>query len=220
MVKCGRSKKRKRLTIAIISIVFFFAVCILYLRLAVAPVLKTVSEDQIRALAVTAVNEAVSEVMEQSPSYTDMVIIGYDNENCINSIRINSTAVNSIVQKSTIESQNRITELGSHGIDVPVGSLSGIMLFSGKGPDLNLRVVPVGSVTAKLCSEFKEAGINQTNHRIYLRIGAKISAILPGANNVINTETDVVILESVIIGKIPDTYLNSTSTEDMMDLIP
>ena len=185
-----------------------------------APVLKTVSEDQIRALAVTAVNEAVSEVMEQSPSYTDMVIIGYDNENCINSIRINSTAVNSIVQKSTIESQNRITELGSHGIDVPVGSLSGIMLFSGKGPDLNLRVVPVGSVTAKLCSEFKEAGINQTNHRIYLRIGAKISAILPGANNVINTETDVVILESVIIGKIPDTYLNSTSTEDMMDLIP
>lgn len=220
MVKCGRSKKRKRLTIVIISIVFFFAVCILYLRLAVAPVLKTVSEDQIRALAVTAVNEAVSEVMEQSPSYTDMVIIGYDNENCINSIRINSTAVNSIVQKSTIETQNRITELGSHGIDVPVGSLSGIMLFSGKGPDLNLRVVPVGSVTAKLCSEFKEAGINQTNHRIYLRIGAKISAILPGANNVINTETDVVILESVIIGKIPDTYLNSTSTEDMMDLIP
>ena len=220
MVKCGRSKKRKRLTIVIISIVFFFAVCILYLRLAVAPVLKTVSEDQIRALAVTAVNEAVSEVMEQSPSYTDMVIIGYDNENCINSIRINSTAVNSIVQKSTIESQNRITELGSHGIDVPVGSLSGIMLFSCKGPDLNLRVVPVGSVTAKLCSEFKEAGINQTNHRIYLRIGAKISAILPGANNVINTETDVVILESVIIGKIPDTYLNSTSTEDMMDLIP
>ena len=220
MVKCGRSKKRKRLTIVIISIVFFFAVCILYLRLAVAPVLKTVSEDQIRALAVTAVNEAVSEVMEQSPSYTDMVIIGYDNENCINSIRINSTAVNSIVQKSTIESQNRITELGSHGIDVPVGSLSGIMLFSGKGPDLNLRVVPVGSVTAKLCSEFKEAGINQTNHRIYLRIGAKISAILTGANNVINTETDVVILESVIIGKIPDTYLNSTSTEDMMDLIP
>ena len=220
MVKCGRSKKRKRLTIVIISIVFFFAVCILYLRLAVAPVLKTVSEDQVRALAVTAVNEAVSEVMEQSPSYTDMVIIGYDNENCINSIRINSTAVNSIVQKSTIDSQNRITELGSHGIDVPVGSLSGIMLFSGKGPDLNLRVVPVGSVTAKLCSEFKEAGINQTNHRIYLRIGAKISAILPGANNVINTETDVVILESVIIGKIPDTYLNSTSTEDMMDLIP
>ena len=220
MVKCGRSKKRKRLTIVIISIVFIFAVCILYLRLAVAPVLKTVSEDQIRALAVTAVNEAVSEVMEQSPSYTDMVIIGYDNENCINSIRINSTAVNSIVQKSTIESQNRITELGAQGIDVPVGSLSGIMLFSGKGPDLNLRVVPVGSVTAKLCSEFKEAGINQTNHRIYLRIGAKISAILPGANNVINTETDIVILESVIIGKIPDTYLNSTSTEDMMDLIP
>ncbi len=220
MVKCGRSKKRKRLTIVIISIVFFFAVCILYLRLAVAPVLKTVSEEQIRALAVTAVNEAVSEVMEQSPSYTDMVIIGYDNENCINSIRINSTAVNSIVQKSTIESQNRITELGAQGIDVPVGSLSGIMLFSGKGPDLNLRVVPVGSVTAKLCSEFKEAGINQTNHRIYLRIGAKISAILPGANNVINTETDVVILESIIIGKIPDTYLNSTSTEDMMDLIP
>lgn len=220
MVKCGRSKKRKRLTIVIISIVFIFAVCILYLRLAVAPVLKTVSEDQIRALAVTAVNEAVSEVMEQSPSYTDMVIVGYDNENCINSIRINSTAVNSIVQKSTIESQNRITELGAQGIDVPVGSLSGIMLFSGKGPDLNLRVVPVGSVTAKLCSEFKEAGINQTNHRIYLRIGAKISAILPGANNVINTETDVVILESVIIGKIPDTYLNSTSTEDMMDLIP
>lgn len=182
--------------------------------------LKTVSEEEIRALAVTAVNEAVSEVLEQSPSYADMVVIGYDNENNINSIRINSSEVNSIVHKSTIESQERISELGTRGINVPVGSLSGIMFFSGKGPDLNLRVVPVGSVTAKLYSEFKEAGINQTNHRIYLKINAKISAILPGANNVINTETDVMILDSVIVGKIPDTYLHSTSTQDMMDLIP
>lgn len=220
MAKCKGSKKRKRITIAIFSVALFFVACILYLRLTVAPVLKTVSEEQIRALAVTAVNEAVSEVLEQSPSYADMVVIGYDNENNINSIRINSSEVNSIVHKSTIESQERISELGTRGINVPVGSLSGIMFFSGKGPDLNLRVVPVGSVTAKLYSEFKEAGINQTNHRIYLKINAKISAILPGANNVINTETDVMILDSVIVGKIPDTYLHSTSTQDMMDLIP
>lgn len=94
------------------------------------------------------------------------------------------------------------------------------MSLAGKGPDINLKVVPVGSVTAQLCSEFKAAGINQTNHRIYLKLSANVSIIVPGSNNVVNTVTEVMIIDSIIVGKIPDTYLNSTSTQDMMDLIP
>ena len=220
MARCVKRKKRKKLPIVIAALLLFAALCFLYVRLTVSPILKTVSAEEIRAITTNAVNEAVLKVLEETPAYADMVVIGYDNENNINSIRVKASVVNALVQKSTMESQERISDIGMQGIDIPLGSLSGIMSLAGKGPDINLKVVPVGSVTAQLCSEFKAAGINQTNHRIYLKLSANVSIIVPGSNNVVNTVTEVMIIDSIIVGKIPDTYLNSTSTQDMMDLIP
>lgn len=36
----------------------------------------------------------------------------------------------------------------------------------------------------------------------------------------VNTETEVLLAESVIVGKVPDTYLQSDKLDEMLNLVP
>ena len=212
-------RKRKRLAIAISSIILLFAVVVVYIRFVVTPVVKTVAEEKVRALTVSTVNAAVTSVLEAEPSFVDMVEYGHDANGDLNSIKINATRVNAVIQRSVQKTQNGLSDMISSGVNIPVGSVSGITFLSGKGPSLNVAVIPVGSVDARLRSEFSEIGINQTIHKIYLSLDSTIKIIIPGAGNTIKSSSEVLLVESVIIGKVPDTYLNATTMEDMMDLI-
>ena len=212
-------RKRKRLAIAISSIILLFAVVVVYIRFVVTPVVKTVAEEKVRALTVSTVNAAVTSVLEAEPSFVDMVEYGHDANGGLNSIKINATRVNAVMQRSVQKTQNGLSDMISSGVNIPVGSVSGITFLSGKGPNLNVAVIPVGSVDARLRSEFSEIGINQTIHKIYLSLDSTIKIIIPGAGNTIKSSSEVLLVESVIIGKVPDTYLNATTMEDMMDLI-
>lgn len=212
-------RKRKRLAIAISSIILLVAVVVVYIRFVVTPVVKTVAEEKVRALTVSTVNAAVTSVLEAEPSFVDMVEYGHDANGDLNSIKINATRVNAVMQRSVQKTQNGLSDMISSGVNIPVGSVSGITFLSGKGPNLNVAVIPVGSVDARLRSEFSEIGINQTIHKIYLSLDSTIKIIIPGAGNTIKSSSEVLLVESVIIGKVPDTYLNATTMEDMMDLI-
>lgn len=212
-------RKRKRLAIAISSIILLVAVVVVYIRFVVTPVVKTVAEEKVRALTVSTVNAAVTSVLEAEPSFLDMVEYGHDANGDLNSIKINATRVNAVMQRSVQKTQNGLSDMISSGVNIPVGSVSGITFLSGKGPNLNVAVIPVGAVDARLRSEFSEIGINQTIHKIYLSLDSTIKIIIPGAGNTIKSSSEVLLVESVIIGKVPDTYLNATTMEDMMDLI-
>ena len=212
-------RKRKRLAIAISSIILLFTVVVVYIRFVVTPVVKNVAEEKVRALTVSTVNAAVTSVLEAEPSFVDMVEYGHDANGDLNSIKINATRVNAVMQRSVQKTQNGLSDMISIGVNIPVGSVSGITFLSGKGPNLNVAVIPVGAVDARLRSEFSEIGINQTIHKIYLSLDSTIKIIIPGAGNTIKSSSEVLLVESVIIGKVPDTYLNATTMEDMMDLI-
>ena len=207
------------MAIAISSIILLFAVVVVYIRFVVTPVVKTVAEEKVRSLTVSTVNAAVTSVLEAEPSFVDMVEYGHDANGDLNSIKINATRVNAVMQRSVQKTQNGLSDMISSGVNIPVGSVSGITFLSGKGPNLNVAVIPVGSVDARLRSEFSEIGINQTIHKIYLSLDSTIKIIIPGEGNTIKSSSEVLLVESVIIGKVPDTYLNATTMEDMMDLI-
>ncbi len=218
MKVCKKSRKLKFLLLLIFAL-NILGICYYY-NVIIIPVVKSVSEEKMRAITVDAVNDAVKTSLSEMPSYADMTKMTYDKDGNISTIVVNSSAINDIVQRMTKNVAKKLDDIDRYGIEVPIGSLSGVLFLAGKGPEISLRVVPIGSVIPQLCSEFKEVGINQTNHRIYLKLNTNVNLVLPGAHNVIATITEVSISECIIVGKIPSTYLNSTSTEDMMDLIP
>lgn len=78
-----------------------------------------------------------------------------------------------------------------------------------------------GTVETDLRSEFKDAGINQTMHRIYLEVKCNVNILTP-YNTITETITNQVLLtEGVIIGNIPDTYYNleGLNSDQMMEVV-
>ncbi len=220
MIRSAKIKRRKRLLVVFAAVFFVIFAVVRYYTKTVRPILVMLSEEKMRAVSIEAINDAVGDTLLTYPNYTDMLVLSYDKNNNISHIGIKSVMINAIAEECTTRAQERISAIGMQGISVPYGSLSGITFLSGKGPSAKIQVMPVGSVRFDLKSEFNEVGINQTNHRIYLDLETRISIILPGANNTITVNVNVLILENIIAGKVPDTYLNSNSMQDMLDLVP
>ena len=78
-----------------------------------------------------------------------------------------------------------------------------------------------GTVETDLRTEFVEAGINQTLHRIYLEVRCNVNILTP-YDTISETITNQVLLtEGVIIGNIPDTYykLEGLNNDQLMEMI-
>lgn len=71
-----------------------------------------------------------------------------------------------------------------------------------------------GTVETDLKSEFKEAGINQTLHRIYLEVKCNVNILTPYSTIKETIVNQVLLAEGVIVGNIPNTYYNIEGLKD------
>lgn len=170
-------------------------------------------------MAATAVNRATLQLMGDV-SYNDILEIVKNESGDIVLIQAKPVELNMLARNITLVTQSYLSHMGYQGIGVPIGTLSGLAVFSGRGIELHLRVLPVGSADTRFTSNFKTMGINQTHHQIFMHVTADINVVIPGMNYSIATDTQVPIAENVIVGKVPDTYLQSSSLDEMLNLIP
>ena len=216
IVKRKRSK-RKKLFVALLIIGAIIAAVCIFIKSNVNPMIVTISNERIRALTTDAVSSSVLDVMSENSS-VDYLKVTRDDKQNIKSVDMNTAAINDLAQKITLSAQKRINEIGNDGIKIPVGSLSGVTLFTGLGPDINIKIYLVGSTQTQIISMFTSAGINQTLHRLYINIAGSVAVAVPGLPSTIKTSTQVLMSEMIIIGEVPPTYLQSTSVGDLLDL--
>lgn len=214
------ARRRKRRLIGISVILFAVTAVYLFVTLCVRPVIRTVSQEKIRALTVESVNLAVADVMENNPMYVHLTNIEKDEAGNIVLISTDSAAVNSLARKVTEKAQSCLEQVAQQGIKIPLGSLSGFSFCSGRGPDVNIQAIPVGNIDTEFFSEFVSAGINQTMHKLYIHVTATVNIVIPGAQNKITTVTPVLIGETLIIGKVPDVYLGTQNADVSYNLVP
>lgn len=216
--------RKRRLQKKLIKLSAFFLilvlVLILHVHFNVHPVVLKVSEEEVRALTIQAVNEAALQVMAGTVDYNDILEIEKNAAGDIVMIRAKPVEINAMARNITLLSQAYITKMGVMGISVPIGTFSGISFLSGKGKELNFKIMPVGSASARFKSEFQSTGINQTRHQIYMEVDTSINVIIPGMNLSVATVTEVPVTETIIVGKVPDTYLQSSYLDEMLNLVP
>ena len=78
-----------------------------------------------------------------------------------------------------------------------------------------------GSVETDLRTEFREAGINQTLHRIYLEVKCHVTILTPYDTITETIVNQVLLVEGVIIGNIPDAYYNleGLDSDQMLEML-
>ena len=224
-MNCSCNRKRKTKTKTKVIIIFvtvsMILLCVfLYLNLYVNPIIIQSNRAEIKATTVGVINDAVLNSIN-SENFDDILQIHYDNDGNITAITANSLVANKLNNSIIKDCQNALSDLKKLNFSVPIGTFSGIKIFNGLGPNVSIKMMPIGDVETEFYSEFISQGINQTNHKLYLSINANISILLPGINQSIKVKTQVLISESIIVGKVPQIYLGSNNVlNKQLNLVP
>ena len=93
--------------------------------------------------------------------------------------------------------------------------------MAGRGPGIKIVITPIGNVETDLRSEFIAQGINQTLHRVYLQVKCNVSILTPFQNMEREITNQVLLIENVIVGNIPNTYYNleGLNSSDAIELV-
>lgn len=183
-------------------------------------VVLSLAQAQARAMAVQALNEAADEIVLSGVTYDQLMSVTRDNSGQIRLIQANTPEMNLLASRASLTAQQKIAGLEQRALSVPLGSALGMTLFAGAGPGIEVRILPVGAVIAGFTTEFETAGINQTRHKISLTLTAQVQLVIPTGAATVQAVTQVAVAESIIIGQVPESYVNVESVEDMLNLVP
>ena len=210
------TKKRPRKKVVkknIFALLFVFVLALLlgwgYFQKNVTRVLLSISEATMRASTTIAVNDAVYYTLSDEMRYDDLVSVTRNERGEIIAVSANALKINQIARDTASISQANLKNLSLNGIPVPLGALSGFEALAGVGPTVNFKIIPVSSVTCDFSSEFKSVGINQIKHSIYLNVLADISIVMPSRTQNLEVKTDILVGEFIIVGSIPEMYLQT-----------
>ena len=202
------SLKRRLLFIGL-ALLLSAALLLFYFQRNVTRVLISISEATMRACTTVAVNDAVYYTLSDEMRYEDLVTVTRNEQGEILAVASNPLKINKIARDTASISQSNLKNLSLNGIPVPLGALTGIEALAGIGPNIYFRIIPVSSVSCGFSSTFESVGINQTKHSIYLNVIADISIVMPSRTENFAVVTDILVGEWVIVGSVPDTYLQS-----------
>ena len=186
------------LILSLLSMVF-----LTFADLRLKPVVINAARSRARLFASDVISRSVDAAVAESAGSFINVIYGEDG---ISAIETNVTGISRLRADSILNIRGEISDIDRMTLDIPLGNLAGGMLLTGRGFPVRIKLVPIGDVSGEIYSEFSETGINQTLHRIYLRVRVSMNMIVASDTVRLELADDILVAETVIVGKVPDAY--------------
>jgi sporulation protein YunB len=202
------NKTKQKIIILIITLSIVLPLFFYRLDKVITPTVMAVADGEMRAKAIEIINMCILDEYSKEFKYEDIIKAEKDNEGNIIMLKADTLKLNRIGSNVAIKAQREIKNLGSIGVKVPIGYISKNNILANFGPDITVRMQPIGYIEASYSSEFESAGINQTRHKIYLQVKTSLKVIIPFASNNIEVKNEIPIAETIIVGKIPNAAIN------------
>lgn len=199
----------------------FLMICLLVLAAErnFRPLVLSLAEARSAALASQVLLGAMSEAMESGVEYDELMNVRMDNSGQVALLSANTVRMNLLADTAGSAAMRRLDSMSSERVSVPLGAALGLSILAGSGPDIPVSIVPVGSVRTEFATEFEASGINQTRHKVYLKISANIRIVIPtGAKNT-EVTANMLVAESIIVGGVPEGFVGYNLSQDELDLV-
>ena len=175
--------------------------------LHVGSVLRELSGQM--ALSDDTVNEAMLLMMSRGNyDYDYFVDLGVSVDGQVTSLNANMSRINAF-SAALLDYVGQLDRKNLR-VSIPLGNLSGSSLLLGRGPEVEIQMIMLTSPHIAFRSELSAAGINQTEHRLLLDVVVDIDVLVPWGSVKTQATTEVLIAQTVIVGRVPNLYMNTT----------
>lgn len=179
-------------------------------RLRYKKVIFDLAETKVRNATSDLTNEAIdAQIGTGNIAYDKIVCFEKDVNGKITALKTNIGEVNRLKTDILKTINQKILKLDASDIGIPVGSLIIPELLSGRGPVIPVRILSIRNSDAEFRSDFSQAGINQTLHRVIMEVNIEVSVLILGETDSFRVSSSVIVAETVIIGDVPNTYFQT-----------
>ncbi len=195
-----------------------FLLFLIFLCCAVLAVFRSRYHDTIRSLAETQIRNSTSDLINDAIDrqieigniqYDRIVYFEKDLDGRITALKTNMSEVNRLKTSILNIINDEILALDTDDLGIPIGSLILPEILSGRGPAIPVHIISIRNSDASFESHFTEAGINQTLQQLTMDVSVDVSILVLGRSQSFTVSSQVVVAETIIVGQVPDTFLQT-----------
>ncbi|OPJ55496.1 sporulation protein YunB [Clostridium chromiireducens] len=211
-----RRKNHKYISflVILIFIIVVLNIIIVFFDKRVMPAITEMAGIMAKSQTLNIINEKSVEILSKEFDYDQMIKIQKNNEGNIILVQADTIKLNYLAAKLSTECNKELSDMKNSEVKVPLGWLSDKSIFYNLGPKIAIGIEPMGNMSTSYESKFESAGINQTRHKIYLNVNAKIRLKLPMRNQDIEVTTQVPVSDTIIVGKTPNNTLGFPTNDN------
>lgn len=200
-----KSSKKVKFTIIIFLIMTSLITFVYTLDKVIMPTVKLVADAQMRAEVTSTINKTIFEEYSKNFNYNDIIKFDKDNDGNIIMMTADTLKLSEIATLTVLKAQEELELKSQVDIKVPMGYVTKNNILARFGPDVKIRMRPIGHITTRYISEFEDAGINQTRHKIYIETTIKVKMIMAVSSNELEIVNQIPVVETIIVGRVPNT---------------
>ena len=203
----------RRLKILLLLLLVLGTAGFLWFRSTYRDVIRELAQTQVKNTTSDLTNDAISkQIADGVVQYDRIVYFEKDLDGRITALKTNIGEVNRLKTDILNIINDEILSLETTDIGIPLGSLLLPELFSGRGPKIPVQILAIRNSDANFVSFFTQAGINQTLHQVTMEVSIDVSVLVLGQTASFTMESQVVVAETVIVGQVPNTFLQTGGT--------
>jgi len=200
----------RKIAILLFLMLAMFLAGFIWLRSSYRNVIRDLAETQVKNTTSDLTNDAIAKQIEDGVvQYDRIVYYEKDLDGRITALKTNIGEVNRLKTDILNIINDEILALDNSDIGIPLGSLFLPELLSGRGPVIPVHILSIRNSDANFVSHFSQAGINQTLHQVTMEVSVDVAVLVLGQTSSFTMNSQVVVAETVIVGDVPNTFLQT-----------
>ena len=162
---------------------------------------ETVAKGSIERVIMDSAREAIGN--NEAPLFSKVI----DSQGTIRALEADVNAINTLSSEVVKNIHKNVKKMGAVKIKVPVGSTVNAKMLHGIGPEITVRGTPYVAAYAHIDSEFSDAGINQTLHKMILTVTADVTVVCADRTVSFTAQCVLTVSEEILVGNVPEGFI-------------
>ena len=201
-------KQKHALTFKLVCVFLILAILFILLDIPIRPVVRENAKYIVKNEVTLMINECVADYLQENNiAYTDLITVSLNDKKEVTTIGTNTIAINKLKADVTNAIATELKDSRGEKVRVSLGNLFDSYILDYIGIEFQVKLTDYGFIETDITSSFKSAGINQTLHRINLKIKVDVNINVGTLYQTETVETEILLAETVMLGNVPEMYI-------------